>query len=144
MTFQSIRGTLEQTTLDALTGGGMTAADVFFDNVGESRPSADSTWAQVSVSFTDVKQDLIGCCDGENIRGTVQCNIYTPAGQGSVAGESYAAAVLKAWAETAKWNAATGSRVRCRSLTGPRRINTPTNEPHACHVVTAAFAGTAA
>jgi hypothetical protein len=143
-TFQSIRGTLEKSTLDALTGGGMTATDVFFDNVGESRPSADSTWAQISISFTDVKQDLIGCCDGEDIRGTVQCNIYTPAGQGSSAGENYAAAVLRAWSDTAKWNAATGNRVRCRNLEGPRRVNTPTNEPHACHVVTAAFAGTAA
>jgi len=79
--------------------------------VGESRPSADSTWAQISISFTDVKQDLIGCCDGEDIRGTVQCNIYTPAGQGSSAGENYAAAVLRAWSDTAKWNAATGNRV---------------------------------
>jgi hypothetical protein len=143
MSFQDIRGALEQNTLDALTSAGVTATDVFFDGVGLSRPAADSTWAQVSISFTDIKQDLIGCDGGEDIRGTVQCNIYTPEDQGSRAGEDIAAAVLKAWSATLKWDAATRTRIRCRNLEGPRRINTPTNEPHTCHVISAAFNGTA-
>jgi hypothetical protein len=143
MSFQDIRGALEQNTLDALTSAGVAATDVFFDGVGLSRPAADSTWAQVSISFTDIKQDLIGCDGGEDIRGTVQCNIYSPEDQGSRTGEDIAAAVLKAWSATLKWDAATRARIRCRNLDGPRRINTPTNEPHACHVVSAAFNGTA-
>jgi hypothetical protein len=120
--------------------------------VGLSRPAADSTWAQVSISFTDIKQDLIGCDGGEDIRGTVQCNIYTPEDQGSRTGEDIAAAVLKAWSATLKWNAATRTRIRCRNLDGPRAINNNVVEggfgaqspfPHRCHVVSAAFNGTA-
>jgi hypothetical protein len=140
--FQTIRGTLEKATSDALVAAGVAAADVFFDGVGQSRPSADSTWAQISISFTDVKQDLIGCDCGDDIRGTVQCNIYTPEGYGSKSGEDIAAGVLRAWSGTMKWDAATRNTVRCRDLQGPRAINSPTNDPHRCHVITAAFNGT--
>jgi hypothetical protein len=152
MSFQDIRGALEQNTLDALTSAGVTATDVFFDGVGLSRPAADSTWAQVSISFTDIKQDLIGCDGGEDIRGTVQCNIYSPEDQGSRTGEDIAAAVLKAWSGTLKWDAATRTRIRCRNLDGPRAIANNVLQsgfgaqspfPHRCHVVSAAFNGTA-
>lgn len=144
MSFQDIRGTLEKSTFDALVAAGVTAADVFFDGVGQSRPSADSTWAQIAISFTDVKQDLIGCACSDDIRGTVQCNVYTPEGRGSKVGEDIAATVLRAWSETLKWDATTRDRVRCRDLQGPRAINSPTNDPHRCHVITAAFNGTSA
>ena len=141
MSFQEIRGTLEKATYDALRTAGVASDNIYFDGVGQSRQSADSTWVQVALSFTDVKQDLIGCDCGDDIRGSVQCNIYTPDNQGSKAGEDIAAAVLRAWSGTLKWDSTVGKRVRCRNLEGPRTVQTAERNPHRVHVITAAFAG---
>ena len=140
MSYQLIRGAIEMVTALELNNAG--AGYVFYDNVPYTQPSADETYAEIAVNFTDVKQDTIGCCGNDDVGGTVSVFINTPVGKGARPGEDIALEVLKVWAITGAFDGyLQNGHVRMRSLDGPRLINGDESATHQQHTISAAFRG---
>ena len=91
MSYQVIRGAIEMATALALHDAGV--GHVFFDNVDYAQPGTDETYAEIAVTCTDVKQDVIGCCGANDFGGTVTVYINTLTGFGARQGEEFALAV---------------------------------------------------
>jgi len=131
MSYQSIRGFLEANTTASLITGGIPT--IFYDNVAHAQPDAEQAYASISITFTDVKRDTIGCPGNDNIGGTITVFIRTPANTGSAPGEQAAFEVLRGWSFC--------TQVWLRNLDGPRTIATDENGVHQLFTVTAAFYG---
>lgn len=136
MTFQPLRGYFENQCFIALQAGGIAAADIAFDNFVETAASADRSYAIVSLTFGQTVTDTIGCEGAENIIGTLQCNIYTPKNKGSLAGETAALEVLKAWNAINKRGTDHSPLevAACRRIEGPITL-APDKRPHHATVV---------
>lgn len=146
MTYQLIRGAIEMVTALELNNAGVTY--VFYDNVPYTQPGADETYAEIALSFTDVKHDTVGCCGNDDVGGNVTVYINTPTGKGARAGEDIALEVLKVWAITGAFDGyLMNGHVRMRNLDGPRLIlaqsatGRNSSQSHAQHVISAAFRG---
>lgn len=141
MTFQLIRGSLEERAKDDLTNAGVGTPLIFFDNVGETPGKADETYAVVSVSFTDTVQDTVACEGIEDLRGSVQVNVYTPRNEGSKQGEDICLEVMKGWQVINKWRAQPTDPIlqMCiRNIEGPTTL-APDTRPHHVNVVSATW-----
>jgi len=146
MSYQLIRGSIEMATALALTNAG--SDFVFFDNVGYPQPGADKSFAEIAVTFSDVKRDTVGCCGNDDVGGTVVVYINTPTGKGARLGEEIGLEVLKAWADTGAFDRfLENGHVRMRNLDGPRLIvkesatGKDSGAAHAQHTISAAFRG---
>ena len=143
MTFQLIRGSLEERAKDDLNNAGVGTPLIFFDNVGETPGKSDETYAVVSVSFTNTVQDTVFCAGIEDLRGSIQCMIYTPRNEGSKQGEDICLEVMKGWQEINKWRAQPGdliSQMCIRNIEGPTTV-APDSRPHCVHVCSATWIG---
>ena len=133
MTFQDVRGYFEQACHLALVTAGVADADISFDNWGETAAPADRSYAVVALSFGNSVEDTLSCEGLENLRGSLQVNIYTPKQKGSKLGEDIALAVLKAWNTINKHG----------TSHGPTTI-APDQRPHHVNVISCAFTARAA
>ena len=140
MTYQDVRGYFEKACYDAIKGAGVAAADIHFDNFGETAAPADRSYAVVSLSFGGTVEDTLSCEGLERLRGSLQCNIYTLKQKGSLPGEDIALAVLKAWGTINKHGTSHAPLLRatCRNISGPTTI-APDQRPHHVNVVSCAF-----
>jgi len=129
MTYQDVRGALETTTLNALNNEGVML--VFFDNVAHTQPSASNTYAEIAISFEVAKQDTVGCCGNNFIRGTISVYINTPANTGSSRGEELGMAIFEAWTKS--------DSVGLTNFDGPRTIAADEGAVHQMHTVSASF-----
>ena len=144
--FQDVRGYFENQCFVALQAGGIAAADIAFDNYLETPAPADRGYAIVSLTFGQTVTDTIGCEGVDNVLGTLQCNIYTPKGMASVAGETAALEVLKAWTAINKSDADHGKDLEhaaCRRIEGPITL-APDKRPHHVTVVSCTVIATPA
>ena len=147
MTYQDVRGYFEKACYDAIKGAGVAAADIHFDNYGETAAPADRPYAIVALSFGNTVEDTLSCEGLERLRGSLQVNIYTPKQKGSVAGETIALAVLKAWGTINKHGTSHAPLIhaKCRDIEGPATINegpartSSDQRPHHVNVVSCAF-----
>ena len=140
MSYQLIRGSIEMATALALSNAG--SDFVFFDNVAYPQPGADKSFSEISVTFSDVKRDTVGCCGNDDVGGTVSVFINTPVGKGARPGEDIALEVLKAWADTGAFDRfLENGHVRMRNLDGPRLIAGDESATHQQHTISAAFRG---
>ena len=144
MTFQTVRGYFEKVTFDGLRLG-MSAADIHFDNFGETAAPADRDYAIVSLTFGSSIEDVIGCEGKEALIGTLQVNLYTVKQKGSVRGEELALEVIKAWGAINKRGANHTPLIhaKCLNIEGPITI-APDQRPHHVNVVSCSFRATAA
>ena len=132
MSYQRIRGYLESTTQTALNSAGI--EKVFFDNVAHVQPGADESYAEITISFTNIKVDTIGACAGnDNVNGSVSVFIRTPANVGSVLGEEASLSVFGEWCNS--------TDVSLRSFDGPRTITSDDESAHQLYSISAAFFG---
>ena len=139
--YQDVRGLFEKTTYDALRAAGIAADAVFFDNFGETPPGPDVSYALVSLTFDSTVQDVIGCEGLEDLRGTLQCNVYTPKKQGSKPGEDICLEVVQGWLALNRRSTVHPSGIGeavVRNLDGPRTI-APDARPHHVNVISCAF-----
>ena len=103
-------------------------------------------YAVISLSFDQIVQDVVGCEGLEDLRGSLNCAIYTPKQRGSKPGEDIAAEVVKFWVITNRQSTAhlTGvEQLAFRNITGPSTI-APDQRPHHVNVVTCGFIARAA
>lgn len=144
-TFQDVRGYFEKATFDALRTGTLPAADIHFDNFGETAAPADRDYAIVSLTFGNSIEDVIGCEGKETLIGTLQCNIYTTKQEGSVRGEELSLSVLKAWNAINKRGTDHKPLIhaKCLNIEGPITI-APDQRPHHANVVSCSFRAMAA
>ena len=141
MTFQLIRGSLEERARQDLNAAGVDKNLIAFDNVGETPGKADETYAVVSLSFTDTVQDTVACEGIEDLRGSIQVNVYTPRNECSKQGEDLCLAVMKGWQEINKWRAQPTDPIlqMCiRNIEGPTTL-APDTRPHHVNVVSATW-----
>lgn len=131
MSYQKVRGALESATATALSGAGVTR--IHFDNVAHQQPDADQIYAEINVSFSDVKQDVVGCCGVNDIGGTISVFIFTPANSGSATGEEIALQVANDWAHL--------QEPRLRNFDGPRTVGNPEGAVHQLFSLSAQFRG---
>ena len=104
MSFQDIRGKIEIELHGHLhVAAGIPRDKIFFDNVGETPGKSDETYAVISMSFADTVQDTIFCEGVEDLRGSVQVNVYSPRNEGSKPGEDICLEALKAFQAINKW-----------------------------------------
>jgi hypothetical protein len=145
MTFQDVRGYFEKACYSALMTAGVPAADISFDNYGETAAPADRPYAVVALSFGNSVEDTLSCEGLENLRGSLQVNVYTPKQKGSKSGEEIALAVLKAWNTINRHGTSHAPLIRatCRDINGPTTI-APDQRPHHVNVVSCAFSARAA
>ena len=147
MSYQHIRGAIEMATASALVDAGIDK--VFFDNVAYAAPDAETSYAEIVISFVTVKQDVIGCRGVDDFGGVVTVYINTPSGLGARDGEAYALAVAQVWTNSAALNAFLGDpgHVRMRNIDGPRLIQKESMQGHdssmpwLLHSITANFRG---
>jgi len=141
VSYQAIRGAVEKATHDALRTAGVAAAAISFDNYGETSGPADETYAVISLAFDQTADDVVGCEGVEDIRGSINCLVYTPKQQGSKPGEDIALEVIKAWVTTNQRGTThpTGvEQLAFRNMTGPSAL-APDQRPHHVNAVTAGF-----
>ena len=140
MTYQGVRGYFEEACYKALMAAGVADADISFDNWGETAAPADRPYAVVALSFGNSVEDTLSCEGLENLRGSLQVNVYTPKQKGSKPGEDIALAVLKAWGTINKHGTSHAPLLRatCRNISGPTTI-APDQRPHHVNVVSCAF-----
>jgi len=131
MSYQTVRGALEDATATALSGAGVTR--IHFDNVAHRQPDADQVYAEINISFTDIKQDTVGCCGVNDIGGTISVFIFVPANSGSASGEEIALQVANDWAML--------QEPRLRNFDGPRTIANPEGAVHQLFSLGAQFRG---
>ena len=67
-------------TASALVDAGIDK--VFFDNVAYAAPDAETSYAEIVISF-EVKQDVIGCRGVDDFGGMATVYINTPSGTGA-------------------------------------------------------------
>ena len=139
-TYQDVRGYFEKACYTALTTAGIPAADISFDNYGETAAPADRPYAIVALSFGNTVEDTLSCEGLERLRGSLQVNIYTPKQKGSKPGEDIALAVLKAWnaINATKTFTAPLLNAACHNIEGPATL-APDQRPHHVNVVSCAF-----
>ena len=141
MTFQLVRGSLEARAMADLRAAGIAPDHCYFDNVGETPGGTKEPYAVVSISFTDIHQDTIYCEGLEDLRGSIQCNVYTPRNEGSKPGEDICLKVLQGWCAINKWKALPTDELKqmsIRNMEGPITL-APDTRPHAVHVVSASW-----
>ena len=131
MSYQKVRGALESATATALSGAGVTR--IHFDNVAHSQPDANQTYAEITITFTDVKQDVIGCCGVNDVGGTITVFIFVPANSGSASGEQIALQVANDWAHL--------KEPALRNFDGPRSIANAEGSVHQLYTLSAQFRG---
>lgn len=141
MSYQLIRGAIEMATASALVDAGIDK--VYFDNVSYAAPDATTSFAEIAITFSEAKQDVVGCPGVDDFGGTATVYINTETGKGARQGEEFALAVFRTWTNTAAINGFLGdpAHVRMRNLDGPRVINGDESDTHQQHVITAAFRG---
>ena len=140
-TFQDVRGIFEARAMQDLKAAGIAPSRIFFDGVGETPGKADQAYAVVSFSFTDTVQDTVFCEGIEDLRGSLQVNVYTPKNRGSKPGEDICAEVMKGWQEINKWRAQPGDTIRqacIRNIEGPITL-APDTRPHHVNVCSATW-----
>ena len=86
MSYQLIRGAIEMATASALVDAGIDK--VFFDNVSYAAPDATTSFAEIAITFSEAKQDVVGCPGVDDFGGTATVYINTQAGKGARQGES--------------------------------------------------------
>ena len=140
MTYQNVRGYFEQACYTALTTAGVAAADISFDNYGETAAPADRPYAIVALSFGGTVEDTLSCEGLERLRGSLQVNIYTPKQKGSKPGEDISLEVIKAWnaINATKTFTAPLLNAACHNIEGPATL-APDQRPHSVNVVSCAF-----
>jgi len=95
-TYQEVRAALEVATVNSLTLAGVGL--IHFDNVAHRQPGADETYAEIAISFSTVKQDVVGkCCGADDMRGTISVFLNTPANLGAGPGEDICQTILRGW-----------------------------------------------
>ena len=144
--FQLIRGSPEARAKQDLDNAGIIESRIFFDNVGDSPGKSDETYAVVSLSFTDTVQDTVACEGIEDLRGSIQVNVYTPRNEGSKQGEDICLEVMKGWQEINKWRAQPTDPIlqMCiRNIEGPITL-APDTRPHHVNVCSATWISRAA
>ena len=147
MSYQHIRGAIEMATASALVDAGIDK--VFFDNVSYAAPDAETSYAEIVISFATVKQDVIGCKGVDDFGGVATVYINTPSGTGARAGEAFALAVAQVWTNSAAFDGFLGDpgHVRMRNIDGPRLIQKESMQGHdssmpwLLHALTAEFRG---
>ena len=140
-TFQDIRGLLEARAMQDLRAAGIAPNKIFFDNVGETPGASNESYAVVSLSFTNTIIDTVYCEGIEDLRGSIQVNVYTPKNLGSVPGENICSEVIKGWQEINKWRPQPTDPLQqacIRNIEGPTTL-APTDRPHAVHVISATW-----
>ena len=140
MSYQNVRGYFEQACYTALTTAGIAAADISFDNYGETAAPADRPYAIVALSFGGTVEDTLSCEGLERLRGSLQVNIYTPKQKGSKPGEDISLEVIKAWnaINATKTFTAPLLNAVCHNIEGPATL-APDQRPHSVNVVSCAF-----
>ena len=140
MTYQYVRGYFEKACYTAIQSAGVAAADISFDNYGETAAPADRPYAIVALSFGGTVDNTLSCEGLERLRGSLQVNVYTPKQQGSKPGEDIAMAVLKAWSVINSTKAFTAPLLNaaCLNIEGPSTV-APDQRPHHVNVVSCAF-----
>ena len=141
MTFQVVRGLYEQRIFDVLTAAGIDKDRVFFSNVGETPGKSDEDYAVVSLSFAGTVIDTVNCEGVENIKGSLNVEVYTKKNKGSGSGENYCLEVMKDWQAINAWRPAPADSVKqacIRNVLGPITIE-PSTKPHHLNVVSAVF-----
>ena len=140
MTYQDVRGYFEKACHTAIQSAGVAAADISFDNYGETAAPADRPYAIVALSFGGTVDNTLSCEGLERLRGSLQVNVYTPKQQGSKPGEDIAMAVLKAWSVINSTKAFTAPLLNaaCLNIEGPSTV-APDQRPHHVNVVSCAF-----
>ena len=140
MSYQNVRGYFEQACYTALTTAGVAAADISFDNYGETAAPADRPYAIVALSFGGTVEDTLSCEGLERLRGSLQVNIYTPKQKGSKPGEDISLEVIKAWNAINATKAFTAPLLNaaCHNIEGPATL-APDQRPHSVNVVSCAF-----
>ena len=140
MSYQNVRGYFEQACYTALTTAGVAAADISFDNYGETAAPADRPYAIVALSFGGTVEDTLSCEGLERLRGSLQVNIYTPKQKGSKPGEDISLEVIKAWnaINATKTFTAPLLNAACHYIEGPATL-APDQRPHSVNVVSCAF-----
>ena len=140
MTYQDVRGYFEKACHTAIKSAGVAAADISFDNYGETAAPADRPYAVVALSFGGTVDNTVSCEGLERLRGSLQVNVYTPKQKGSKPGEDIAMAVLKAWnaINSTKTFTAPLLNAACLNIEGPSTV-APDQRPHHVNVVSCAF-----
>ena len=136
--YQNVRGYFEQLTYQALLTGGIAAADIHFDNFGETAAPSDRSYAVVSLSFGQGVEDVLSCEGLERLRGTINCVVYTPKQQGSKPGEDICLEVIKAWNGVNKRSTVFTApllEAACQNIDGPQSL-APDQRPHHANVTT--------
>ena len=136
MSYQPVRGFFQKLTYDALVSAGVAAADIHFDNFGETAAPADRSYAVVAMSFGQGIDNVVGCEGLENLNGSLQCNIYTPKQQGSKPGEDISLEVVKEWSALNRRTTAHPGleQAACLSIDGPQTL-APDQRPHHVNVI---------
>ena len=140
-TFQDVRGIFEARAMQDLKTAGLAPSRIFFDGIGETPGKADDSYAVVSFSFTDTMQDTVACKSIEDLRGSIQINVYTPRNQGSVQGEEICREVMCGWQEINEWRAQPGDSIQqanIRNIEGPITL-APDTRPHHVNVISATW-----
>ena len=149
MSFQTVRGIFEARAKQDLLAAGVANDAIFFDNIGETPKGSRGTYALVSLSFTNPIQDVIACEGKEDLRGSLQVNVYTPKNEGSKAGEDICLEVIKGWNAinaSPRTMYVPGSPIYAaavRAIEGPTTI-APDQRPHHVNVVAATWIARAA
>ena len=136
MTYQDVRGYFEKLTYDALVAGGIAAADIHFDNFGETAAPSDRSYAVVSLGFGQGIEEVLGCEGMERLRGTINCVVYTPKQRGSKPGEDIMLEVIKAWSGVNRRTTtfiAPLVNAACQNIDGPQTL-APDQRPHHVNV----------
>jgi len=140
VSYQPVRGLYQKLTHDALVAAGVPAANINFDNYGETAAPADQSYALIAMNFGSSIEDVVGCEGMENLLGTLQVNIYTPKQTGSKPGEDIGLAVIKAWNGMNKrtYDPTPLLSAHTLGIEGPITI-APDQRPHHVNVVSCSF-----
>ena len=138
MALQDVRGYFERLTADALAPT-IDFTSIVFDNYGEEPPvQSTRAWATISLAFDGITTDVVGCQGGDDLRGSLQCTIYTPKNTGAKGGEDLAVAVLAAWHSINLTLPVNPMQPHTRNQTGPM-VLAQTDRPWQATTVTCGF-----
>ena len=140
MSYQDVRGKFQKVTHDALVAAGVPAANISFDNWGESAAPADQTYALIFLSFGATIGDVVGCEGMEHIVGSLQVNLYTPKQAGSKPGEDICQSVISEWCKMNHYAYDVTPLLSARTfgIEGPTTLN-PDQRPHHANVLSCSF-----
>lgn len=141
MSYQYCRGLFESNARLALITAGLTANNIYFDNVGETPKKSDETYAVFSLSWGSTVLDTLHCEGIERLIGAMQVNVYTPKNRGSMAGEDICLEVIKEWGNINGFQEQDNDpilAIAVRNIEGPITL-APNERPHHVNVVSATF-----